>query len=298
MPISRALYVGQYVSILTNSGQCTMYLPVSSASCEVTKPIDSVSAFGHVNSLATAQTNLTTCKATIKAYLQSGAPGYVTGGGGLITGISGVASTGLSYLTGDAINGTQTVVTVFPNGFRMSGIISNIGVDMSLGSFGTIDFSFDGLGQPHFDAAPSSSASNEQARMPSSITPVTTVNVGGSVTGAGCATSFKFSLDLPTENLACLGSNPDEIQSDAQNSLIATKPPYKSTISVEGFGVDVSDAATDLNAAITGVYKLGNLGIRLPNPKVSSKSFNNAVGNAGATYNYSTEDVGAIFVAN
>jgi hypothetical protein len=49
MPISRALYVGQTVQIITNSGQSTGYLPVSSASCEVTKPIDSVSAFGHLN---------------------------------------------------------------------------------------------------------------------------------------------------------------------------------------------------------------------------------------------------------
>lgn len=295
MPISRALYVGQTVQIVCNSGQSTAYLPVSSASCEVTKPIDSVSAFGHVNSLATAQTNLTTCKSSIKAYLTSGGGGYVTGAGGILSQFSGINATGLSYLTGDAINGTQTVITVTPNGFKMSGILSSIGIDMSLGGFGMVDFSFNGIGQPQFDVTPTTSASPDQASMPASITPVTTMAVGGSITGAGCATSFKFSLDMPTDNLACLGSNPDEQQSPNQNSLISTKPPYKSSITVEGFGVDVSTAQTTLNAAITGVYLLGGLGIRLPSPKVSSKSFNNAVGNAGASYNYSLEDVGVIF---
>jgi hypothetical protein len=294
MPISRALYVGQSVSLLTNSGQATFHFPVSSASCEVSKPIDSVSAFGHLNSLATAQTNLTTCRASIKAYLTSGAV-HTTGAGGVITAGSGITAGAISCLTGDAINGNLTVITVSPNGFTMSGILTSLGIDMSLGGFGMADLGFVGIGQPFFAATPTSSASPDQASMPSSIVPVTTVGVSGSVTGAGCASSFKFSLDMPTDNLACLGSNPDEVQNANQQSLISTKPPYKATISVEGFGVDVSSAATQLSAAITGNYSLGGLHLRLPNPKVSNKSFNNAVGNAGASYNYTVEDTTAVF---
>jgi hypothetical protein len=289
MPISRALYVGQTVSIICNSGQQTGYLPVSSASCEVTNPIDSVSAFGHLNSLATAQTNLTTCKASIKTYLTSG------GGGATANRFSGLSANAIGYMTGDAINGTLTVINVSPNGFQMSGILSSLSIDMSLGSFGMADLTFDGIGQPFFDQTPTSSASPDQANMPASIIPVTTIAVGGAVTGAGCASSFKFNFDLPTDTLACLGSNPNEVQSNNQTSLISTKPPFKSSISVEGFGVDVSSSQTQLNNAITGNYILGGLNIRLPNPRVSSKSFNNAVGNAGASYNYTIEDVGAIF---
>ena len=284
MSISRALYVGQQVAITCNSGQNTIYLPISSASCEVTKPIDSISSFGHLNSLATAQTNLTTCRASLKSYLTSGG-----------TSPSGLSSQVIQYLTGDAINGTQTVIAVTPNGFRMSGILSSLNIDMALGSFGTADLSFNGLGQPWFDPSPTSSAAAEQANMPSSITPLTTIGVGGSVTGAGCASSFRFSFDLPTDNLACLGSDPDQTQGSLQSSLIATKPPYKSTITVEGYGVDVSTAAAQLSAAIAGVYNLGSVNIQLPHPKVSSKSFNNAVGNAAASYNYVIEDTNAIF---
>jgi hypothetical protein len=182
----------------------------------------------------------------------------------------------------------------------MSGILTSLSIDMSLGSFGTADLSFNGIGQPFFDPSPTSSASPDQPLMPATIIPVTTIGVGGAVTGAGCATSFKFSLDMPTENLACLGTNPNEVQNAQTTSLISTKPPYKTSVTVEGFGVDVSSAQTATSAlttAITGVYILGSLGIRLTNAKVASKSFNNAVGNAGASYNYTTEDVGVTFSA-
>ena len=261
---------------------------------EVTKPIDEVNAFGHINSLATAQTNLTTCKSSLKCYLTSGATNS-TGSGGILVGSSGLSAAVIGALTGDSINGNLNVITVSPNGFTMSGILSSLGIDVALGSFGMADLAFDGIGQPNFSVAPSSSASPDQPLMPTSIVPVTTINVGGSITGAGCASSFKFSLDMPTDTLACLGSNPDEAQSNGQSSLISTKPPYKTSITVEGFGVDVSTAQVSLNVAITGNYSLGGLNIRLPNPKVSSKSFNNAVGNAGASYNYTIEDTTAIF---
>ena len=160
-------------------------MPVSSATCEVTRPIEAVTAFGHLGSLALAQTNLTTCKASIKSYLVSGA-----------------------------------------------------------------------------------------------------------INSYGCATSFKFTMDMPTDNLACLGDPPDVLQFSGMNSLIATKPPYKSTISVEGYGVNVS--TTGIPPA-NSLYSLGGLSIALPHATFTSKSFNNAVGTANATFNYTVEDTTALF---
>lgn len=293
----RTLYVGQQVQIVTgptgaNGARATGVLPVSSASCEVTKPVEAVTAFGRLGSLALAQTNLTTCKSSVKAYLTSGASAYVP------TGLnSGVTANLLRAITGDAVRGDYTVITVSPNGFTMSGIVTSVGMDMALGGFGTVDFGFAGIGQPSFQSASSNATTEPNPNFtPQSIVPVTTVAVGGQVTGFGCANSFKFNLDMPTDNLACLGDPPDMQQQAGLNSLIATKPPYKATVTVEGFGVDVSNTgllATPAN--LQGNFTLGGLNISLPNAIVSSKTFNNAVGTANATYNFTMEDVSASF---
>lgn len=282
----RTLYVGQQVKIVANNGLITGYLPVSSASCEVTKPVEAVSAFGHLGSLALAQTNLTTCKTSIKTYLSSGIANVTAGN------VSGVCPGLLAAITGDAVAGNYTVLTVSPNGFTMSGIITSLGIDMSLGGFGMADFGFNGIGQPNF-ATINGNATTEQSVMPSSMTPVSTVAVSGALL-SGCVNSFKFSLDMPTDTLACLGDNPDSPQLNGLNSVIATKPPYKATISVEGFGVDLT--TTGIPPANTK-YNLGGLSIQLPNAFVSSRSFNNAVGTANASYNYTMEDTSAVFGA-
>ena len=284
----RTLYAGQTVQILSQQGNVTGYLPVSSATCEVTRPIEAVTAFGHLGSLALAQTNLTTCKASIKSYLVSGANFSGTIAGGLCTGMSALL---LQCLTGDAIQGNYTVINVTPNGFQMSGILSYVGVDIALGGFGTCDLTFNGIGEPYFYAL-SGPATADQTAMPNAIVPVTTVGVSGAINSYGCATSFKFTMDMPTDNLACLGDPPDVFQFSGMNSLIATKPPYKSTISVEGYGVNVS--TTGIPPA-NSLYSLGGLSIALPHATFTSKSFNNAVGTANATFNYTVEDTTALF---
>ena len=293
----RTLYVGQQVQIVTGPTgiggvRATGVLPVSSASCEVTKPVEAVTAFGRLGSLAIAQTNLTTCKSSIKAYLSSGASAYTPSGMN-----SGVTFGLLRAITGDAVRGDYTIITVSPNGFTMSGICSNVGLDMALGGFGTIDFGFAGIGQPSFQSATTNATTEPSPNAtPISIVPVTTVAVGGLVTGFGCSTSFKFSLDMPTDNLACLGDAPDMVQQAGLNSVIATKPPYKATVTVEGFGIDISNTgmlATPSN--LQGSFTLGGLNVSLPNAIVSSKTFNNAVGTANATYNFTMEDVSASF---
>jgi hypothetical protein len=284
----RTLYVGQQVKIVTGPAGNTItgYLPVSSASCEVNKPVEAVSAFGHLGSLALAQTNLTTCKASIKTYLSSGVTNVTQGN------VSGVCPGLLSSITGDAVAGTFTVLTVSPNGFTMSGIVTSVGIDMALGGFGTCDMAFNGLGQPLF-ATIAGNATSEQSVMPTALTPVSTVAVSGALL-SGCVNSFKFSLDMPTDTLACLGDNPDSPQINGLNSVIATKPPYKASVSVEGFGVDVSQTGIP---GPNSKYSLGGLSIQLPNAIVTSKSFNNAVGTSNASYNYGLEDTYAVFGA-
>lgn len=294
MALSRALYVGQLVSIATNGGANTYYLPVSSAGIDVTSPVEAVSAFGHLNSLATAQVNLTTCKSTIKTYLGTG----YTGTGGNIMGITAQA---LQNITGDATSNTMSVITVTPYGFQMSGIVTSIGIDIAVGGFGMCDLVFNGVGLPILSSP--GNAYQDQGNMPNTLEPVTTVLISGAVTGAGCASSFKFSLDMPTDNLVCLGESPNIPQSSAQNSIVSTKPPYKSTITVEGYGVDIdslngASVGAALGAAVSGVYYLGNIGIQMSHPKVSNRTFNNAVGAAGATYNYTVEDVGINFLTS
>jgi hypothetical protein len=282
---ARVLYAGQEVKVVTNGG-LTRYLPVQSASCEVNRPIEDILSFGKLGSLGRVQNNVSTCKADIKSYLANSTGG--TGAGQLNAIIN---SAFIQGLTGEALAGSVSVISVSPNGFFMSGILANFGVDISNGSFGTADFSFVGVGEPSFAAAPVSSSFTEQTNMPSSFSPVTSTNVTGQ-TVSGCANSFKFSLDIPNEVISCLGGLTSGTQPQVANSYLqVAKPPFKASISVEGTSVDLPN-----NAANT--FIIGKLGIALPAAQVTSRSFNNAVGQVGATYNYTLEDVTALFTDN
>lgn len=261
------------------SGIDTIVIPVNSANIEVTRPIEAITAFGQFTSLNTAQTNITTCKSSLKVYLGTG------------KGVSGLTSDIINQLVAVTQTG-QIGIIVEPAGFEMSGILTNLGIDISLGAFGMADLGFAGVGTPKITAG-NSGLSISTAGTPMSINPVTTMSIGsgGALTGT-FATSIKFSYDLPTDVLGALGENPNATQ-DEMRSVMATKAPYKSTITVEGYGVDVSSGRLD--SSITGIFAIGNIGLRLPNPKISAKSFNNAAGQVSATFSITAEDVGAIF---
>ncbi len=151
------------------------------------------------------------------------------------------------------------------------------------------DLGFAGVGQPVVADAQTSATSALFTTL--AISPVTTMSVAGSglLTGA-YATSVKFSYDLPTDNLTALGENPNAFQGQL-NSIIATKAPYKASLSVEGFGVNNGI----VDAALVSGIQIGNLVIRLPQGKVTSRSFNNAAGQATASFSFSAEDVSANF---
>ena len=280
---TRTLYAGQTVEIKTNDGT-KYYLPVSSASCEVSRPVEFMTTFGHINNVAAAQNNFTTCKASIKAYLMLN---------------SGLTAAAIGKITGDAVAGNKSVITVSPNGFTISGVISSIGIDASFGSFATTDLAFNGLGEPFFDTGSASAAvPSDSANMPIGITPVVSTNISGI---SGCANSFKFSLELPNETLACLGDPVTGAQQLITNSVLVTKFPLKASLTLEGYGVDVSNineystSGAGITSQLLTQFNIGGLRISLPNPKITSKSMNNAVGNVGATYNFTAEDVSATF---
>lgn len=283
---SRVLYVGQEVKVQTNAGTGSAnnvrYLPVQSASCEVTRPIEDILSFGRLGSLGRIQNAVSTCKADIKSYLPYQAVG--TGNGATLD------ASFISKLTGDSLQGNNSTITVSPNGFTMSGILASMGVEITNGSFASADLSFVGIGEPSFSTAPTGSNFSEQTNMPASFSPVVSTQVSGQAI-SGCPSSFKFNLDIPNESLSCLGGVVTGSQGAVSSSYLQVgKPPFKATIVLEGTAIDAPSGSQ-----LTNTYNIGKLGIQLPAGVVSSRSFNNAVGAVGATYNFTLEDVSAIF---
>ena len=255
----------------------TYVLPINSANIEVTRPIEAVTAFGQFKSLNTAQTNITTCKSTFKTYLGTGEK------------IDGLTAEVINNIIA-ATQSEKIGIVVSPGGFSMSGILNSLGVDISLGGFAMADLSFAGVGNPIIAEASGHTTPVTEAM---TIAPVTTMTIGSGDALSGIfATSIKFTYDLPTDTLGALGENPNANQ-DQMRSIIATKAPYKSTITVEGYGIDITSGRLD--KSITGVFGIGNIGVQLPKAKISAKSFNNAAGQVSATFSITAEDVGATF---
>jgi len=274
MPISRIAYFAQSGTIFNGTKQWT--LPISSANIEVTRPIEAVTTFGQFGALNTAQTNITTCKSTLKTYLGSG------------NGISGISKNFIDEIISGSQTGTLRIL-VQPNGFQMYGILTNLGLDISLGGFGMCDLGFAGVGNPDISNPISTTISSGGAL---AIAPVTTMSIGSGGAMSGIyATSLKFSYDLPTDTLGVLGENPNASQLSMQ-STIATKAPYKTTMSIEGFGINLSGL---LDNAVTGLFQIGELAFNLPKGKVTSRSVSNAAGQVSATFSMSLEDTSATF---
>ena len=289
--IPRIVYFAQTVQIGSPTAGTGLF-PISSANIEVTRPIEAITTFGKFSSLNTAQTNLTTVKGTLKGYLGSGyggATGAAAISGGYVW--SGFNTNFISGLITDTKASNQASITVSPGGFSMTGILTSLGIDISMGSFGMIDLGFAGIGNPVIVAPTGTFATDLNTGF--ALSPITTMSIGtgGGLSGA-YATSIKFSLDLPTDTLSALGDNPNATQGNL-TSQMATKPPYKATISVEGYGVD----PTKNDTFFTGVYGIGEIGIALPNAKVSSRSVSNAPGQVSQTFSYTIEDVTATFTS-
>lgn len=282
---ARILYVTQSATLKTSDG--TIYnLPVQSANCEVTRPVEDVLTFGRLTSLGRVQNSVSTCKSDLKVFLDN-KTGSVSNNNTVTAGL-------ISQLTGDALSAKNAVLTVSPNGFIMSGILTNFGLDAANGAFATANFGFAGVGDPSFAAAPTTAVATTEGAATTllSVSPVNGATISGSAT-LGCINSLKFSLDIPTDIISCIGTNPSGTQDVvAAGYLIAGKPPFKSTMAIEGAGADPIANST----AQTFVF--GKLGVSIPNQLVTNQGFNNAVGNVSATYSYTIEGVSAIFTEN
>lgn len=273
--ITRTAYFAQTGVISTVNGTYT--LPVSSANIEVSSPVEAILSFGQFGSLNEAQTNLTTVKSSWKMHLGSG------------TNITGVSATVLNDLINCTLTGAPFTVAVGPGGFAMTGILDSLALDISMGGLGMCDLGFAGVGHPYL-SAPSTQTTAVSTTF--ALDPITTMSVGtGNSTALSgvYASSIKFSYSLPTDILSALGDNPDASQG-AMASQIASKAPYKASLTLEGYGVNPTTIATGLAGL---AYNIGDISITLPHAKIVSRSFTNAAGQISATYSYALEDTSA-----
>ena len=278
---ARTLYAAQSCTITPYAGGAKNF-PVQSATCETTVPIEDISILGKLGSAGRFQKEVATCKSDIKIYL-----GNDSGDANAVLGSF------LSVLTGEALAGTVSTISVAPNGFTMSGIVSNIGIDMSKGNFAMLDLSFVGVGEPDYANVPTTlGGAGTQPASAVAIVPITTgvkiYNLGASSFNNTCPSSVKFSLDIPNEVISCLGGKISGAQAVvAADNIQVAKPPFKATISVEGTSAESSKKIVfgEVNDVITVV---------LNDAQTTSKSFNQAAGNVGANYSFTVEGTDVI----
>jgi len=273
---ARTLYAAQQARIVTNANT-TGDFAVQSASCETTIPIDDLLILGKLGSAGRHQKEVATCKADLKIFLNNDATS------------SALKGSFLQELTGEALAGQVSTISVSPNGFTMSGIISSIGIDHSQGNFATADLSFVGVGEPDYAAVPTSiGGAGTQPASAIQISPVTTgieiYDTGGVLTDK-CPQSAKFSLDIPNEVISCLGGDISGSQTEvATDNVQVAKPPFKGTISIEGTS---AEAANQLKFGAAGA----NINCKINDGKLVSRSFNQAAGDVGANYSFTLEGV-------
>lgn len=273
---ARTLYASQQAKITPFAGGVKQF-PIQSANCELTIPVDDLLILGKLGSAGRFQKEVATCKADLKIYM-----GTDNGDANTVLGSF------LGTLTGEALAGQVATIEVSPDGFAMSGIVSSIGLELSKGNFGMIDLSFVGVGEPNYAPAPTAiGGAGTQPASAVSVIPLTTgafiyaMNGTGKITA--CPNSVKFSLDIPNEVISCVGGriSGSQLEVAADNVQVA-KPPFKGTLTVEGTSAESSKKVVfgETNACIT---------VTINDATTVSKSFNQAAGDVGATYNFSVE---------
>ena len=267
---ARTLYSSQIATI--NGKQ----YPVQSASCETTIPVEDITVLGKLGSAGRFQKEVATCKSDIKIFLASGASNSHT-----------LTAETIVDLTGKAMEGTLSDIRVAPNGFGLSGILASLNIDASKGNFVMVDMSFVGVGEPAYDAVPTTIGGGQHTGALTSVTPI--INQISLTTSDGsfdtCPSSAKFSFDMPNEVISCINS----VISGAQSAVTGTnvqvaKPPFKGTITVEGTSAEQANA-----------IQFGHLKCTVKDAKLISRSFNQAAGEVGATYNFTSEGVDVVF---
>ena len=301
---TRILYATQNVAIYPNSGDIVSgyALPVNSVSLDVTNPIENVLILGTLGAAARLQKEPSKTKMSIKSFLTSNTP----------SGSQAFGADAITVLTGNALAGRYSKIVLEPYGYTGYGILTNLAMDASTNNFVTLDLTFEGLGSPDTQGIPTGiSNSSYGGGLPfvTGVLPVTSNLVGAGITSqdgyfygqagtnipagattgfASCVTSAKFSLDIPTDTIMCLGSEITGIQAVvAAGNVMVGKPPFKTSLVVEGTAASACDTVD-----------FGTVIVKLPTPRLMSSTINQAVGNVGQTFNYTIEDVTASFTTS
>jgi hypothetical protein len=334
MAINRVLFATQTVKLSMpaitggSTGNYNVYLPAQSASADETIPQDDVLVMGKIDGVARLQKDVSTSKASVKAYIASAGtyndsthsawPNLAYGNvGGFHTLLNDFE---VSAVEGKAITvscDSTGAVSTANDGFQMVGIISSIGIDASKGGFPTLDLAFEGIGRIdtlNMGAGATGTLSNAHGGINTiySLEPLisTDVSLGKDADDGDTANSVKFSFDMPTETLSRMGGvimgKHANVNSD--NSIFS-KPPYKASMTVDGQSLTKiekvwSDAAVDtLQSVAAGSGGIGfelkkgtaagtQIFVSHAGASVSARSFSQNVGDVGATFSVSAEGTG------
>lgn len=294
MAISRNLYSTQFLTLQLSEtgGTVVSGLPVQTASIERTVPTEDVLVLGKLGSMGRQQKEVETVKMDIKLFWASGERDNTTAT--TIKDNLGTRLTAahLNTLTGNALQGTRSIVSLNPNGFTGYGIMTKFGIDAGAGDFLTASLTFEGFGTPLISSAVNSSAA-ESTYAPASVFVYTSENV--SLAGASDETikSAKFSIDIPSERLSKLGAPVTGLQTNATLTgahLLVAKPPFKVNVSYDG-------------SLVTGAHALdaitfGHLTITPVSANITSQSYNQNAGDVGAAMSFASEGTSCTFAAN
>lgn len=282
MAIARTLYSAQQLTIANGSN--IYVLPVQSASCETTIPTEHVAIMGSLGSAGRHQKEVSTCKSDIKTFLAATFTAGSPHAGTHTDVVSSNAGAFLKSLIDSANLNQDATIKVEPGGFTMTGIISNIGIEIQKGNFAMLNLSFSGVGVPTY--APPTALGGASISV-HAVTPVFSNDVkvysnGVLIASDNAPSKATFSIDIPNEVVSNLGSAIKGAQADVSaGNQMFTKPPFKSNLSVDGLSLDVG---SDIKKVV-----FGSLSVNIVDAQTASKGFNQAAGEAGATYSLTVE---------
>lgn len=293
MPISRTLYSTQFLNLFLNETGADSIdgLPIQSASIERTIPTEDVMVLGKLGSAGRQQKEVESVKMDIKLFWASGSRANsstttITAGGDETR----LTAAHLQTLTGNALRGTRSKIVVSPNGFTGFGILTNFGIDGSVGDFLTASLSFEGFGTPVI-ANTTTDPTIESNYAPASVFVYTSENIKLDNGDDETIKSAKFSLDIPTERLSRLGAPVTGLQSSSLTGfhLLVAKPPFKVSLSYEG---QLVTGAHELDAITFGHVKFTPIAAN-----ITSQNYSQNAGDVGASMSFSSEGTSVTMAA-
>ena len=282
--ISRTIYTQGQVKIQSgaDAGPWAVVSGVQSASVSYSSPNQTVNSFGTRGIIDNVQLEPETASTTFSYILPSGT--------GIGLHISPVMINQL--MTNSVLDAPVPMhVTIAGVGKVISGYLSSISVNASVGDLATCEMTFEGVpsggvaGNDADGERPDTVASVAAVAYPV-LTPDKISGIGPAVNtpdnvpatndigGFGAAAqSATFSWEIPVERVMSLGDLP-------ANATAFTNPPGTSSMTVEGMDVPLG-----ITGLVVGGYTFG-LGTQ---GRVSSREHNLAVGDVGATFSVTVD---------